>query len=154
MHRTATATQTPHRQYAAREPPQRPVSPAGPRRGPPPGRTCRRRVPPVSPAPQRVPSAPAPPARQALLAPARGRVAPADRTTLPAATEACDALVATRLFPVVAGAQSVAEKLGLQRAVRRRAQHPASLGLPAVDNVRCYVITDHPLLAADPATTS
>jgi vancomycin aglycone glucosyltransferase len=33
---------------------------------------------------------------------------------LPAAAEGCDALVATGLFPVVAGAQSVAEKLGIR----------------------------------------
>jgi vancomycin aglycone glucosyltransferase len=33
---------------------------------------------------------------------------------LPAAAEGCDALVATGLFPVAAGAQSVAEKLGIR----------------------------------------
>jgi UDP:flavonoid glycosyltransferase YjiC (YdhE family) len=33
---------------------------------------------------------------------------------LPAAAEGCDALVATGLFPAVAGAQSVAEKLGIR----------------------------------------
>jgi vancomycin aglycone glucosyltransferase len=35
-------------------------------------------------------------------------------TKLPAAAEGCDALVATGLFPATAGAQSVAEKLGIR----------------------------------------
>jgi vancomycin aglycone glucosyltransferase len=114
---------------------------------------------------------------------------------LPAAAEGCDALVATGLFPVVASARSVAEKLGIRYVFAaycpiflpssHRPPQPlpgrplspevtdnqvlndldiqnynglfggarntrASLDLPAVDNVRCYVITDHPWLAADP----
>jgi vancomycin aglycone glucosyltransferase len=95
--------------------------------------------------------------------------------TLAPAAEGCDALVATGLFPATAGAQSVAEKLGIRYVYAAYCpiylpsphhppqpmpydelfgeplnRHRASIGLPPVDNVRDHVFTDHPWLAADP----
>ncbi|MGH3865863.1 MAG: glycosyltransferase [Pseudonocardiaceae bacterium] len=113
-----------------------------------------------------------------------------------AASEGCDALVATGMMPAAAGARSVAEKLGIrsvsatfQQLTLPSPHHPplaypgrpfppevtdnrmlwdldaqsinalfgaalntnrASIGLPPVDNVRDYVIGDHPWLATDP----
>jgi vancomycin aglycone glucosyltransferase len=115
---------------------------------------------------------------------------------LAAAAEGCDTLVATGLLPAVAGAQSVAEKLGIHsvtagyspiflpsphqrplpppggpfppdvtdnRVLNDLAAqsyhalfgaalnaHRAAIGLPSVDNVYAYALTDHPWLAADP----
>jgi vancomycin aglycone glucosyltransferase len=113
-----------------------------------------------------------------------------------AAAEGCNALVASGLVPALAGARSVAEKVGI-RSVRMSycpiflpsPHHPpfpapgrplppdvtdhrvlddldiqsynavyggalntnrASIGLPPVDNVRAYILGDHPFLAADP----
>jgi vancomycin aglycone glucosyltransferase len=113
-----------------------------------------------------------------------------------AAAEGCDALVTSGLVPAVAGARSVAEKLGIRsvyvsycpiflpsphhrphplpgrpippEVTDKRVlndldvqnhnalfgemvnTHRAQVGLPPVDNVRDYVFTDHPWLAADP----
>jgi vancomycin aglycone glucosyltransferase len=96
--------------------------------------------------------------------------------TLAAAAKGCDVLLATGLMP--AGARDVAEQLGIpyvfavlqtyglppKRSVAgedfgaQRADafyreplnsHRAELGLPPVDNVRDYVFTDQPWLAAD-----
>jgi vancomycin aglycone glucosyltransferase len=115
---------------------------------------------------------------------------------IPAAAEGCAALVATGLFPVAAGARSVAEKLGIPYVYVNYCPtflpsphalpqpppgqqlppdvtdhrvlndlvvqsynalfsaplntHRAAIGLPPVDNVRDYVITNRPWLAADP----
>ena len=112
------------------------------------------------------------------------------------AAEGCDALVATGLTPVVVGARSVAEKLGIHfvsvtycpigvpsphhrplpppglpfppdvtdnrvlNDLEAQGYHAlfgdalnsqrASIGLPPVDNVRAYMLTRHPWLAADP----
>jgi vancomycin aglycone glucosyltransferase len=115
---------------------------------------------------------------------------------IPAAAEGCDVLVATGAMPAIAGARSVAEKLGIgyvsaifQQLTLPSPQRPplaypgrsfppevtdnralwdldaqsinalfgealnanrASIGLPAVDNVRDYAFGDRPWLATDP----
>lgn len=115
---------------------------------------------------------------------------------LAVAARGCDAVVASGLVPAVAGARSVAEKLGIPfvfvsycpsylPSPHHRPQplpgrpippevtdrrllneldvqnynalfgpplnaHRAAAGLPPVDSVRDYVLTDHPWLAADP----
>jgi len=113
-----------------------------------------------------------------------------------AVAEGCDAVVASGLIPAVAGAMSIAEKLGIYSVYacycpiylpspHHRPQplpgrpvppdvtdkralndldiqnyntlygpalntHRVANGLPPVDNVRDYIIGDHPWLAADP----
>jgi vancomycin aglycone glucosyltransferase len=115
---------------------------------------------------------------------------------IPAAAEGCDVLVATGAMPAIAGARSVADKLGIgyvsaifQQLTLPSPQRPplaypgrpfppevtdnralwdldaqsinalfgealntnrASIGLPAVDNVRDYAFGDRPWLATDP----
>jgi vancomycin aglycone glucosyltransferase len=89
--------------------------------------------------------------------------------TLAAAAEGCDVLVATAMSLFVAG--SVAEKLAIPHRhmaifphvlteVNARSRnilfrtpintHRASIGLPPVDDVREFMFTDRPWLAADP----
>ncbi|MFC0115111.1 glycosyltransferase [Kibdelosporangium aridum] len=111
-----------------------------------------------------------PPTAQDALQFASELVAARFDTLGAAAAEGCDVLLATGLMP--AGARDVAEKLGIryvfaclqlygllseessQRAngLYREAlnSHRAAIGFPPVDNVRDYVFTDRPWLAADP----
>jgi vancomycin aglycone glucosyltransferase len=124
------------------------------------------------------------------------KMVPAQFDAIAAVAEGCDAIVATGLFPSVAAAQAVAEKLGIHfswaafcplmapsphhppmeypgwphppeltdnlaqwefNAQAKNAlfgasvnTHRASIGLPALDNVRDHVFTHHPWLASDP----
>jgi vancomycin aglycone glucosyltransferase len=120
---------------------------------------------PVGPSVRSVVNNPKPPTREDALRLAPDLVA-ARFEVLPKVAKGADGIVATGLMP--AGARDVADKLGLRYAfasfhtlglppektnelyLEALNTQRAAIGLPPVDDVRSYVRTDQPWLAADP----